>query len=130
MTDGKKTVLQIAIDERNKSEYFLKNKFHSRKVSDGGLVMIEIYNPNSFTVKMIRQKGYVNDSMTIEKYILMSGGDLGPNVVEVKPNCFAVLLHNYYYAEGVGLPQGEPINMIVNMGNQIGVGNRLPSRPD
>lgn len=130
MSDGKKSAAEIGILERNKSEYFLKNSFHKRKVSDGGLVMIEVYNPNSFTVKMIRQKGYVNDSLTIEKYILMSGGDLGPSVVEVKPNCFAVLLHNYYYAEGVGLPQGEPINMIVNMGNQMGIGNRLPSRPE
>lgn len=130
MSEGKKTAAEIGILERNKSEYFLKNNFHKRKVSDGGLVMVEVYNPNTFTVRMIRQKGYVDESLTIEKYILMSGGDLGPNVVEIRPNCFALLLHNYYYADGVGLPKGEPINLIVNMGNQMGVGNRLPSRPD
>jgi len=130
MSDAKKSAAEIGILDRNKAEYFLKNNFHARKISDGGLVMVEIYNPNSFVVRMIRKNGYVNDSLTIEQYIKISGGDIGPRVVEIKPNCFAVLLHNYYYAEGVGLPQGEPINMIVNMGNQMGVGNRLPSRPD
>lgn len=130
MNDRKKTVAEIAIDERNKKEYFLKNNFHGRKISDGGLVMIEVYNPNSFVVNMIRSKGFVNDSLTIDQYIKISGGDVGPKVVQIKPNCFAVLLHNYYYAEGVGLPKGEPINLIVNMGNQMGVGNRFPSRPE
>lgn len=130
MSDGKKTAREIAIDERNNKEYFLKNNFHGRKISDGGLVMVEIYNPNPFVVRMIRQNGFVNDKMSIDKYIKISGGSLGPDVVEVKPNGFAVLLHNYYYAEGVGLPQGEPINLVVNMGNQMGIGNRFPSRPE
>lgn len=130
MNDTKKTVAEIAIDERNKKEYFLKNNFHGRKISDGGLVMIEIHNPNSFIVRMIRQKGWVNESLTIDNYIKLTGGDLGPDVVEIKPNGFAFLLHNYYYAEGVGLPKGEPINLIVNMGNAMGVGNRFPSRPE
>lgn len=130
MNDRKKAVAEIAIDERNKKEYFLKNNFHGRKISDGGLVMVEVYNPNNFTVNMIRLKGFVNDTLTIDNYIKLTGGPLGPDVVEVPPNSFAFLLHNYYYAEGVGLPKGEPINMIINLGNTMGVGNRFPSRPE
>lgn len=130
MSDGKKTVNELSIEERNKAEYFLKNNFHKRKVSDGGLTMAEIHNPNSFAVKMIRVTGMINESISVEKYIQISGINLGAPVVLIPPGGFAVLPHQYYHPEGVGLPKGEPIQLVVNYGNMMGVGNRFPSRPE
>ena len=125
--DGKTTARDLAIEERNKKAYFLKNGFHRKNVSDGGLTMCEIHNPNSFAVKMIRMNTMIGN-LTIEQYINSAGITLGAREITIPPLGFAILTHQYYIPVGVGLPDGEPLNLVINYGRMIGIGNRFPSR--
>lgn len=115
-----KSVREQSIDERNKSEYFLKNKLQGAKGGDFALVMMEIHNPNKFAIRFDIDK-------TMLWYIRYNNITETPHSGIIQPGGFQILTHRFYILTGIGLPQGEPVNVIVNMGNNMGIGNTLPS---
>lgn len=118
---NKLTVREQDILDRNKKEYFLKNKFHQNKVSDMALNRMEIYNFNKFAITFEIQKEMI-------KYIKMNNIPVTPLRGIIQPDSFQILNHRFYIMAGVGLPKDTPVQVIVNMGNNIGIGNKLPSK--
>lgn len=114
----------LEIARRNQKEYFLeKNNAAVKKVSDSALVIMEIYNPNKFAIRFDvdqRMLWYIRENGIIEK----------PYWGIIKPDGFQLLPHRFYLMKGVGVPDGEPVSVIVNQGNNIGIGNKYPSRFD
>lgn len=88
--------------------------------SDVHLLQREYHNRNKFTVKFVRDR-------TKDQYILMAGKNLGPLMTFVKPDELIYLPHGYYIISGVGIPVGEPIEMLMNLENQMHKGNKIPS---
>jgi hypothetical protein len=96
-------------------------KIRKEGVYDTRLTLIEMYNRNKFTVVFSRLKGW-------DDYILSAGISLGPEKIILEPEKFVILPHHFYSAEGIN---GESeISLIGNKGREIGIGNKMPSRPD
>ena len=115
-----KSAKDQALDERNKSEYFLKNKLQGAKGGDFALVMMEIHNPNKFAIRFDIQKDML-------WYIRENGITETPHSGIIQPGGFQILTHRFYVLTGLGLPKGEEAPVIINMGNNMGIGNTLPS---
>lgn len=101
-----------------KKELFMQGKM--KHVSDEFLLRREIYNPNKFDIIFRRNKN-------MDKYIHAATIPLGPEVAICKADDFLYLTHAYYFAEGIGVPQGTPCDVLVNFGDNIGIGNKLAS---
>lgn len=111
------------LESQRKSEYFLKSKFHGKKVSDWALVCMELYNPNKFDV-------IVEIDRTKLAYIRQNGITDTPHKAILKADSFLFLPHRFYLLTGVGIPKGEQISLIVNQGDTMFIGNKYQSRPE
>lgn len=98
----------------------MKNQPKTKAYADVQLLQREFYNPNKFRAKFTRMK---------EKdiYVLATGKKLGPEIAFCEPDGFLYLPHGYYVIEGVGVPKGEPINMLMNLEKAMFKGNKVPS---
>lgn len=103
----------------NKSRFIPKKP---KAVFDEHLLRREIYNPNNFDIIFTR-------NIDQDLYIMRAGIPLGEIRMVCKSKDFLILPHGYFIATGDGLPKGELINAIVNLGDTIGKGNKLPSPP-
>lgn len=92
-----------------------------KAVIDEHLIRFEVYNPNNFTVIFTLMKDKLD---WIRKNRIPAGDD----VIRVKPDSFAILNHAYYIAAASN--GAELISVIKNYGNEIGKGNKHPSRPE
>ena len=95
-------------------------KLPHRAFADTNLLQREYHNRSNHTVRFTRQT-------SADIYILKARKNLGPLVAEVKPGEFIYLPHGYYVVEGVGLPKGEPIEMLMNLEKSMFQGNKIPS---
>jgi hypothetical protein len=89
-------------------------------LSDPQLVLNEIYNPYSRSIFAWRDKG-------MDIYVQSAGIMLGPAFAEIPADSFLVLPHMYYRVVDY---KGDLVNVLCNLGDNIGVGNKLASRPD
>lgn len=105
-----------------KREAFLRGQ-KMKSVHDEHLIRREIYNPNNFDIEFKR-------NVTMDTYIKNATIPLGPLRITCKADDFLYLPHAYYFAEGIGVPQGTPIDVVVNFGDNIGIGNKKASLLD
>ena len=99
------------------------NRFISQKphgVYDDRLIVREYYNPNSFSIVFKRIDLHRN-------YIQGAKISLGPAIAELKPDSFLTLPHAFYTATAINGP--EFFDLVVNVGDQRGKGNKKPSLP-
>jgi hypothetical protein len=101
-----------------KEDVFLKHK--PKSYSDVHLLQREWHNRNKFTVKFVRDKSK-------DFYILGTGKNLGPEIAFCKPDELLYLPHGYYTIFGVGVPDGEPVEMLMNLEKAMFKGNKIPS---
>lgn len=100
-------------------EMFLKAKMKS--VHDDMLLRREVYNFNNFDVTFTRNKKQ-------DWYVIAAKIPLGPPVVVCKAGDWLILPHAFYFSQAAN---GAPVfDMLVNYGDQIGIGNKLASRPE
>lgn len=93
-----------------------------KTIFDPHLLQREYHNQNSFQVRFTRMRQY-------DAYVVRAGKYLGPAIVTVEPDCFVYLPHGYYLIEGVGVPKGEPLKMLMNLEKAMFRGNKIPSNP-
>lgn len=91
-----------------------------RSFADVNLLQREYFNRNKFLVKFVRDK-------TKDHYVIQAGKNLGPDVAFCLPEDFLYLPHGYYQIEGVGVPKGEPVEMLMNLEKAMFKGNKTPS---
>lgn len=95
-------------------------KLPHQAFADVHLLQREYHNRNKFPVKFTRQK-------SADIYILRSKKKLGPEMAIVQPDAHLYLPHGYYIIEGVGVPPGTPIEMLMNLEKAMFQGNKTPS---
>lgn len=98
------------------------------KISDSNLIRREIYNPHDFIIEFRLAKEKL-------QYINAVGITPGAEIIRVMPNSFAILNHCYHRIYALDVRTKKEINdilisPIINFGDQIGIGNTKPSRPD
>lgn len=93
---------------------------NTKSFADVNLLQREYFNKNKFSVQFTRD---VNK----DKYVVSCGKVLGPAVAFCKPDDFLYLPHGYYIVRGVGVPDGEPIEMLMNLEKSMFKGNKVPS---
>lgn len=99
-------------------EMFLRRKV--KAVHDERLIRIEIYNPNEFSVLVERDKRF-------DHVVKAANIPLGPEKAVVKPGDFLILPHQFVTYHAMN---GSPtLNLVSNIGDSIGKGNKLPSPP-
>ena len=86
-------------------EKFLKEK--AQGYFDTNLIQREYHNRNKFPVIFERDTKK-------DPYVFAAKKTTGPLQARVEPDEFLYLPHGYYFIRGEGVPQGEPINMLVN----------------
>lgn len=87
---------------------------------DVQLLQREFYNPQTYTVKFTRMKEH-------DTYVLLAGKKLGPEIVLLGPQEHAYLPHGYFLIEGIGLPPGEPVEILMNLEKNMFKGIKVPS---
>lgn len=92
----------------------------SKAYFDVQLLQREFFNKNKFVVKFTRMREH-------ETYVQTAGKSLGPEFAYLKPDEFLYLPHGYYIIEGVGVPQGEPIDLLMNLEKNMFKGIKVPS---
>lgn len=98
------------------------NNQKTMAVFDPMLLQREYHNRNKFAVEFTidaRWIPYVIRSKGIEKR--------GPDKAVVEPDEFLYLPHGYYIIKGVGVPDGEPVNMLINLEKNMFKGNKKAS---
>lgn len=90
-------------------------------VHDEHLIRRELYNPNEFTLILKRDT-------TKDTYIARNLIPLGPENIILQPDEFILVPHFYWIIHAKN--GADQINLIQNFGNEIGKGNKKPSRPD
>lgn len=104
---------------RRNNEFFLKRT--QKAVHDEHLVRREFYNPNNFSILFELMPDKI-------RYVKGSGIPTGPKSAILKPDDFLVLPHAYFILRAMN---GAPFfDLIQNYGDQIGIGNKKPSRPE
>ena len=89
--------------------------------SDPLLLQCEYHNRGKYRIKFTRLKE--ND-----QYVLLSGKkNLGPEIAFLEPEGFLYLPHSFYLIEGIGMPKGEPIELLRNTEKAMFKGNKTPS---
>jgi hypothetical protein len=90
------------------------------QISDPTLLCAEFYNPTKYAIEFVRM-------FEKDKYIAASGISLGQAKIILKPGEWVFVAHRYYTATCLG---GSPtVEVLINSGKAIGVGNKLPSAP-
>lgn len=118
MNDINKKWVDIFRNTKNR-EGFLKNPESFKSVHDEHLIRREVYNPNPFKVLFRR-------NVVMDRYISAARIPLGPLRRELEPDEFLLLPHGYYFAEPIGTSVIQ-YDMVVNFGDNIGIGNKNPS---
>lgn len=95
-------------------------KFPHKSYSDVQLLQREFHNRNKFAIIFIRQKQY-------DQYVLRAGKNLGPEFAECAADEFQYLPHGYYVIKGKGVPDGEPIQVLMNLEKAMFKRNKIPS---
>lgn len=99
-------------------EHFLKGK--AKGVFDEMLVCREIYNDNDFDIIFTRQTQF-------DRYILDAGIKLGAMIMVCKAKDWLFIPHAYFTTKA---SNGADIyNVVVNFGDNMFKGNKLPSLP-
>lgn len=83
------------------------------------MIAVEVYNPNKFPIEFHRRTD-------CDHYVAMSGKAPGPRMIRCEPDGFCILPHRYYLGQGIGLPLGEPVNVVLNEGPSMGKGIKRP----
>ena len=91
-----------------------------RSVSDTHLLEVEYYNPNKFSIEMIRDDRFFS-------YIYQNRIKIGPRKFILGPEEFICLPHQYYIFKSINGP--ELFDLVCNLGNAKRIGNKLPSLP-
>ena len=91
-----------------------------KNYSDVNLLQREYHNRNKFAVIFTRDT-------TKDTYVLSAGKALGPIYAQVNPDEFLYLPHGYYFIKGFGVPNGEPIQMLMNLEDAMMKGIKVPS---
>lgn len=98
---------------------FLKKNYKA-EVSDHRLLRVEYYNPNDFTIRIVRDTRWA-------MHVVNSNILLGNEVYFLKPREFIILPHQYWVMYAMN---GAPtFPLIENFGAMIGKKNVLASRP-
>lgn len=95
-------------------------KNRPKEVMDTNLIEVEYYNQNKFSIEMIRDDRYFH-------YVYQNKIPIGPRRAILKPEDWLKLPHRYYIFKAIDGP--EIFNLVVNMGDTKGIGNKLPSLP-
>lgn len=106
--------------EKTRDAFLDKN--YVKGVHDEHLVHREVYNPNKFDVYFFR-------SLEMDEYVKKAKVPLGEQVIRCKAGEHCYLPHGYFIGHGKGLPEGTPINVIVNFGDSMFTGNTKVSLP-
>ena len=102
------------------SDKFLKNKL--KGVFDEHLLRRELYNPNDFDLIVTRDKEK-------DLYVNAAGITLGLERMLLKAKDWVVINHAFYFVTVAKKGGPELFELVVNFGDMIGKGNRLPSLP-
>lgn len=103
----------------------MKNQIKTKAYADVHLLQREYHNRNAFKLQFIRM-------VQAETYILKAGKPLGPSIAFCEPDELIYLPHGYYYVFGIDkdgrkIPDGEPINVLMNLEKAMFKGNKTPS---
>lgn len=110
--------MDIFKNTRNRKAFLRGAKL--KAVHDEHLLRREIYNPNNFDIIFRR-------NISMDQYIKDATIPLGPLSATCKADDFLYIPHAYYIAEAIGLPKGTPCDVLVNFGDNIGIGNKKAS---
>lgn len=91
-----------------------------KEVMDSNLIEVEYFNKNDFAIEMIRDDRFFS-------YVYQNRIPIGPRKTILKPNDWIKLPHRYYIFKSINGP--EFFELVVNMGNTKGIGNKHPSPP-
>lgn len=83
------------------------------------MLAVEVYNPNRFDIEFHRRSDF-------DRYVAESGKHPGPEIIRCAADSFCILPHRYYNGYGVGLTQGEPVNVVLNEGPDMCKGIKKP----
>lgn len=95
-------------------------KIPVKTYADVNLLQREYHNRNKFDIIFERNTAW-------DLYVLKSGKALGPAKAICKADDFLYLPHAYYSLTGVGVPPGEPMDVLINLEDAMFKGNKLPS---
>lgn len=93
---------------------------NTKSVMDTHLIEVEYYNPNKFAVQLDRDRRF-------DQYIVQCRIPIGPLRAILKPYDFITIPHQYYILTAMN--GAELFDLVVNMGDNKGIGNKLPSIP-
>jgi len=93
-----------------------------RTVMDDRLIRREYYNKNNFAVHFKLE----NDQIP---YIVNSGISPGLPFYRLEPGKWLVLNHSFFLVTAAD-PGVQFFDLVINYGDQIGIGNTRPSRPE
>lgn len=88
--------------------------------SDPRLVRCEVYNPYSREI-------YVHLDEEQVPYIRAAGIMIGPRQAIIPADGFLILPHMYFRIVDY---KGDIVNVLMNLGSQIGIGNKMASLPE
>jgi hypothetical protein len=83
------------------------------------MLAVEVYNPNKFNIEFRRRPDF-------DRYVLENGKNPGPAKIYCMADGFCILPHRYYTGHGIGLPDHEPVNVLLNEGPDMGKGIKRP----
>jgi hypothetical protein len=100
------------------SEGFLIDQ--TRGVHDEGLLRRELYNPYDFDIVFERDRAR-------DLYVRAAGIPLGDARAVLKARDWLILPHGFFI---LYTPGNQHVDLVTNLGDMIGKGNKLPSRPE